>query len=256
MNAQIHRRILNMEISSSVVLPVTAVQMAAFSIWIVLTYGTYDAYMSAIKDPAMDTYIKENLLPDEMKTVMRRSEQFRGEKYGDIHIRQLLLNRRRVTAKMKNLKEKVGKLTFPNEAARTRTANRVAATGRRLAREADIVRENQMRAEYDAAYVASFNATYPMHLMQQQQQPVKIVKVHLCEEDEDADMEDDCVICMINHKKADSCIVNNCGHQFGSKCLKKWTGRCGGSATATCPLCRTTITEMTEFTYDGMYDAM
>ena len=245
-----------MEVNSSVVLPVSAAQMTAFSNWIIQTYGTYDAYIGALKDPAMDLYIKENMLPVEMQTVMRRSERFRGEKYGDVTIQTLLLYRRRITAKMKNLKEKVGKLTFPNEAALTRTANREAAASRSQARSLALVRENQLQAAYDAAYdaayaaadaafAATFNAPYPTYM--QYQPLVRIVKVHLLAEDSCMDGDGDCAICMIKHVKTDSCVINNCGHQFGSSCLNKWTGR-GGGGRATCPLCRAVVTEITEFT--------
>ncbi len=246
-----------MEVTSSVVLPVSAALMTAFSSWIVQTYRSYDTFMGALKDPAMDLYIIENILPVEMQTVMlTRIDQFRGAKKYDIHTQRMQLYRKRITAKMKNLKEKVGKLTFPNETAMIRTANREAAANRRRARD---LMENQMREAYmarDAAFAATFNEPFPVYV---QQQPIvfaspTIVKVHLGEEDEDVCMEGDCVICMINHKMTDSCIISNCGHQFGNKCLKKWTGRGGASSAATCPLCRTVVTEITEFTYDGMHD--
>ena len=52
-------------------------------------------------------------------------------------------------------------------------------------------------------------------------------------------MDDDCVICLAHHKMTDACVIN-CGHQFGRICLSKWKKD-------TCPLCRTTIKEITEF---------
>ena len=54
-------------------------------------------------------------------------------------------------------------------------------------------------------------------------------------------MDDDCVLCLSTHKMTDACVIN-CGHQFGRKCLTKWNTR-----VATCPLCRTEVTEITEF---------
>jgi hypothetical protein len=59
------------------------------------------------------------------------------------------------------------------------------------------------------------------------------------EEAETCCMDDDCVICLSTHKMMDACTIN-CGHQFGRICLAKWKND-------TCPLCRTTIKEITEF---------
>jgi hypothetical protein len=57
--------------------------------------------------------------------------------------------------------------------------------------------------------------------------------------DEASVMDDDCVICLAQHKMTDACTIN-CGHQFGSVCLSSWKKD-------TCPLCRTKITEVTVF---------
>lgn len=240
-----------MEITSSVVLPVTPIQMTAFSTWIKNTYTTYDAYVGALKSPAMDTYIKENILPIEMKTALRRSEPFIGEKYGDVNIQRLLLDRRRVVAKMKNLKGKVGTMTFPIESAQTRMVNRVATTERREVRIANVLREQQMRADYDAAYAAAYEEWNPFVFTPPPTPvfapaPPKIVKILLTPEEGEVCMEGDCGICLVNHKLTDVCVLN-CGHQFGSKCMEKWT-KIGNSGTAnTCPLCRTLVAEITEF---------
>jgi len=217
------------EISSTVVLPVTDAQMTAFSAWIKNTYVTYDGVMGAIKSPAIDTYIKTHILPIEMNEVLRRSERFRGEKWGDGTIQWLLMNRRRVTAKMTNLKGKIVTMTFPIEAAQARRANRAAATSRRLDRIAADLRYEQERQAYQAAYdirVATEQAKIYRHT---------IVTLS----DEHALMDADCAICLQNHNMTDACTIN-CGHQFGSACLAKWKKD-------TCPLCRTTIKERTVF---------
>jgi len=56
---------------------------------------------------------------------------------------------------------------------------------------------------------------------------------------EDTLMDEDCAICLVQHKMTEACSIN-CGHQFGSVCLAKWKKD-------TCPLCRTQITETTVF---------
>jgi hypothetical protein len=216
------------EITSSVVLPVTDAQMAAFSTWVINTYVTYDGFQAAIKSPAIDTYIKTHILPQEMNNVLRRSERFRGEKWGDVNIQWMLLNRRRVTAKMNNLKGKIVTRTFPIEAALSRRDQRAAATIRRQAREAEQLRLEQQMQAYYAAVERRDAKVYPY--------PLTITKQLSAEE---SVMDDDCVICLSTHKMTDACTIS-CGHQFGITCLAKWKKD-------TCPLCRTKITETTVY---------
>ena len=66
-----------------------------------------------------------------------------------------------------------------------------------------------------------------------------IIKKVLSKEEVEAVMDDDCVICLATHKMTDACTIN-CGHQFGKLCLSNWKKD-------TCPLCRTIVTEITEF---------
>lgn len=241
-----------MEITNSVVLQVDPLQMAAFSTWIKNTYTTYDGYMGALKAPAMDTYIKENILPAEMKTALLLAEPYIGDRNGDANIRKLLLDRRRVIAKMKNLKRKVGTITFPEESAEARRINRATATNRRenilrIAQIANILRDQQIRADYDTAYAAAYEEWNPFHYT-----PIpppilhspapKTVIVQLAQGKEAMCMNGDCGICLVNHTLTEACVLN-CRHQFGSKCMAKWT-KIGNN---TCPLCRTSVTEITEF---------
>lgn len=218
------------EISSSVVLPVTDAQMTAFSAWVIETYVTYDIFQAAIKSPEIDTYIKTHILPQEMNTVMRVSERYRGEKWGDVTIQTLLLYRRRITAKMKNLKDKIGTMTFPIESAQTRRVLRIAATSRRLVREVEQLRYEQQRQAFRERERRDAKV-YPFP-------EIKLPTIVTLTEAESV-MDDDCVICLAQHKMTDACTIN-CGHQFGSVCLAKWKKD-------TCPLCRTKITETTVF---------
>lgn len=234
-----------MEISSSVVLPVTDDQMQAFKSWIMTTYGTYHIYMGAMKDPAMDAYIKEHLLPAEMKSALRFSEPYIGEKHGDIHIKRLLLNRGRVMAKIKNMKGKIGTLTFPVESALARRINRDAATDRRDSRTATILHAQQVRAEYiahmEATYEERVAAVRERNSVNSLPDKFTIVRVQIVMT---APMDEDCAICMGNHTMSEACMINDCGHQFGRECLTKWTSLKG---TSSCPLCRKTVTEISEF---------
>jgi hypothetical protein len=234
------------QISTSVVLPVTDAQMMAFCAWIVRTYVSYDRFMDALKSPDVDTYIKTHILPLEMLDVLHMSHPYIGEKRGDNNIRRLLLYRRRVIAKMTNLKGKIVRMTFPVEAARTRIENLAAALNRRQEREAYRLRYEQERQ----AYLDYTNATYASRVREvherREAMSAKVypypptVKIQLSEDDaKTLVMDDDCVICLAQHKMTDACTIN-CGHQFGRLCLAKWKKD-------TCPLCRTQITETTVF---------
>ena len=124
------------------------------------------------------------------------------------------------------------------------------ATDRRLAREAVELQELQLRAVYDAAiafrdsYYANAGANpVRMFPFPDMKAPYSVVKTILTKEDADTCIMDcDCVVCMVQHKMTDACVTN-CGHQFGSACLAAWKNN-------TCPLCRTKITELTEFSYE------
>jgi len=61
----------------------------------------------------------------------------------------------------------------------------------------------------------------------------------LTEEQANEEMEDECAICMSNHKMIDVCIVT-CGHQFGITCLEHWKHN-------TCPLCREPVKQVIKY---------
>ena len=221
------------EITSSVVLPVTDAQMTSFSEWVINTYVTYDSFMGAIKSPAIDTYIKTHILPHEMQSVLRRAEPFIGEKRGDIYVHRLLIDRRRVIAKMNNLKDKIVTRLFPIEAAQIRRDKRAAALYRRQLREATQIRLDQQTLAYRDYMIERRGRGLPFPEINLP----TIVTLTLTEEE--TLMDDDCVICLTQHKMTDACTIN-CGHQFGSVCLSSWKKD-------TCPLCRTRVTEITEY---------
>ena len=228
------------EISSSVVLPITDAQMRAFSTWVLNTYETYARFMDAIKSPEVDRYIKSHILPLEMLDMLSMSGPYIGEKYGDNNIRLLQLYRRRIFAKMKNLKGKVASMTFPSEAAQTRRDNRVAAVARRQYNEARQIRLDRETLEYRDYMIATDAHELRLAMSAKIYPYPPTVKIQLSEEDaETLVMDDDCVICFSQHKMVDACTIN-CGHQFGRLCLAKWKKH-------TCPLCRTQIVKTTVF---------
>jgi hypothetical protein len=242
------------EITSSVVLPVTDAQMRAFSAWIQNKYVTYDGYQAAIKSTELDTYIKIHILPQDMNNVLRVTELFRGEKRGDVNIQRLLLYRRRVTAKMNNLKGKAATFTFPFEAAQARRANRDAAIARRQYREATQIRLDQAAVAYRNYLIETYDdrvreVQESISAMSAKVYPYPpVVKIQLSEEDaKTCVMDDNCAICLQKHMMTDACKIN-CGHQFGRLCLAKWKRD-------TCPLCRTPITEKTVFIDTYLKDA-
>jgi hypothetical protein len=228
-------------ISSTVVLPVTDAQMRAFGAWVIETYVTYDGFMGAIKSPAVDTYITTHILPHEMQSVLHRAEPFIGKKRGDIYVYRLLIDRRRVIAKMNNLKGKIATMLFPNEAAQTRRDKRAAALYRRQLAEATQIRLDQQAL----AYRDYMNERRARGLPFPEINLPTIVTLTLSEKD--ALMDDNCVICLAQHKMTEACKIN-CGHQFGSVCLAKWKKD-------TCPLCRTEIIEKTVFIDSYLKDA-
>jgi hypothetical protein len=226
-----------MAITTTRVFPVTDGQVEAFSIWANNTYVTYDGYVGALNAPALDTYIRTHILPMEMKSILRETEPYIGVNHCDIHTQRLQLYRKRILKKIKYMKEKLGKLAFPVEAAQIRIDNRAAFINRRQSIVALHIQQQQYFDEYDEAVRLGLQFSPDIHPVII---PRTIVTKQLSKEDaESCVMDDDCVICLAMHKMTDACTIN-CGHQFGRKCIAKWKKD-------TCPLCRTTIKEITEY---------
>lgn len=225
-----------MEITDSLVFPVTDGQVIAFSVWAIHTYGTYNSYLGAFKAPALDTYIRTHILPLEMKSILRETEPYIGVNHCDIHISRLQSYRKRILDKIKYMKGKLGKLAFSIDAAEIRRVKREAALMRRQQIEALEMQQRQYYAEYAREVLLRLEIA-----------PVTIVTKQLTKEEADTRvMEDNCVICMDTHKMTDACTTN-CGHQFGRACLTKWTNLGHSTGRTRCPICRTAVTEMTQY---------
>ena len=239
-----------MEITSSKVFPVTDGQVIAFGIWANNTYGTYNGYLGAFKAPAIDTYIRTHILPLEMKSVLRETEPYVGVSCSDIHIQRLQSYRKRILDKIKYMKGKLGKLAFPIDAAEIRRVKREAILRRSQHLEALDAQQRRYFAEYAEAVRLGLQFS---PFMGPEIAPTAIVTKQLTKDNEESDtcvMDDNCVICMDTHNMIDACTTN-CGHQFGRDCLTKWSKLSGHNhyyhAGTKCPLCRTIITEITEY---------
>jgi hypothetical protein len=244
-----------MEITASLVIPVTDGQVSAFGIWANNTYGTYNGYLGAFKAPALDTYIRVNILPQEMKSILRETEPYIGVKHGDLHISRLQSYRKRILDKIKYMKGKLGKLAFPIDAAEIRRDRRDAIIRRRQHLEALEAQQRRYFAEYAEAVRLGLQFS---PFMGPEIAPTTIVTKQLTKEESDTCvMDDNCVICMDTHKMIDACTTN-CGHQFGSACLTKWSILSGHNrdyhAGTKCPLCRTIIKEITEYVELSLLD--
>ena len=237
-----------MEITSSLVFPVTDDQVAAFSAWANNKYGTYASYLGAFKAPALDTYIRTHILPLEMKSILRETEPYVGVQSVDIHISRLQKYRKLILDKIKYMKGKLGKLAFPIDAVEIRRVKREAILRRRQHLEALEAQQRRYFAEYAEAVRLGLQFS---PFMGPEIAPTAIVTKQLTKEESiTCVMDDNCVICMDTHKMIDACTTN-CGHQFGRACLTKWSKLSGHNrdyhAGTKCPLCRTIIKEITEY---------
>uniref|UniRef100_A0A6C0HHY1 RING-type domain-containing protein n=1 Tax=viral metagenome TaxID=1070528 RepID=A0A6C0HHY1_9ZZZZ len=210
-------------ISTSKVIPTSTEQVESFSAWATGKYQTYKEYMNPTQKEEISKRIRSNIFTVEMKSMWRDTEPYVGMKTPDIHIGRLLVYRKRLEEKLKFMREKLGKLAFPVEAASIREHQRVESSRRRLERQAP---------------VAVVSMWLPEH---QGQGLIPKVFKQLTEEEAKAKMEEACAICMNHHSMVHTCLVN-CGHRFGAACFKKWSDK-----HANCPLCRTWCTEITEY---------
>jgi hypothetical protein len=244
-----------MEISTSLVIPVTDGQVEAFSAWANNTYVTYAVYLGAFKAPAIDTYIRTHILTLEMKSILRETEPYVGVKYCDFHISRLQSYRKRILDKIKYMKGKLGKLAFPIDAAEIRRVKREAVLRRHQALEDLRIQQQQYFAAY--AEAIRLGLEFSPEMGPEIAPPTIVTKQLTKEEVETCVMDDNCVICMDTHNMIDACTTN-CGHQFGSACLTKWAKIAGHNhdyhAGTKCPLCRTIIKEITEYVELSLLD--
>ena len=210
-------------ISSSKVIVTSAEQVQSFSAWATGKYQTYQEYMDPTQKEETGKRIRTTIFTVEMISVWRETNPYVGLKIPNLHMSRLLVYRKRLEEKIKYMREKLGKLAFPVEAASIREHQIAESSRRRLERRAP-------------------TSVVVMWLPEHKSQGLipKVIK-QLSEEEAKATMEEACVVCMDNHSMVDTCLVN-CGHRFGAACFKKWSDK-----HANCPLCRTWCTEITEY---------
>jgi len=234
-----------MVITTSNVFPVTDGHVSAFTAWAKNKYGTYNGYLDAFKTkaPAIDIYIRTHILPLEMKSILRETEPYIGVNHSDFHISRLQIYRKRILNKIKHMKCKLGKLAFPIEARQVIINNRAAFLNRRQA----IVAEHIYQQRYFAQYEEDVRLGLQFSPEMRPYEPVSIIKKQLTKEEaETYVMDDNCAICLAKHKMIDACNTN-CGHQFGRTCLTKWDNVEHIFDRTRCPICRTDLSEITEF---------
>jgi hypothetical protein len=239
-----------MAITPSLVFSVTDEQIESFSIWTKNKYGTYNGYLGALKAkaPAIDIYIRTHILPMEMKSILRETEPYIGVNHCDTHISRLQIYRKRIFNKIKYMKGKLGKLAFPIEARQIIIDNRAAFLNRRQA----IVAEHMYQQQYFAQYEEDVRLGIQFSPEIRPYEPISIIKKQLTKEEaETCVMDDDCAICLSKHKMMDACNTN-CGHQFGRACLTKWGNVENIFDRTRCPICRTDVTEITEYVVDEL----
>lgn len=190
-------------ISEGGLIPLTDEKIDAFTLWARETYGNYSVYRALLREPILDSYIQDHIFTQDMKTIWRVSEPYMGVTTDRLRIQELILKRKKLVQKIKYMKIKLGKLAFPDEAREVREEERL--------RRGPTVRDIRN----------------------------KIFVEVLTEEQANEEMEDECSICMSNHKMIEVCIIT-CGHQFGSTCLDNWKYN-------TCPLCREPVNQVIKY---------
>lgn len=114
-----------MEIDKSLSIPVSTEQVVAFKEWVIKRYGEYAVYRARtarlMPDAEIDEYIGSHILTQEMVDVLNESETFVDVKTTPVlHIRNLLLCRKRVLDKIKYMKWELGEKAFAEEIAERR----------------------------------------------------------------------------------------------------------------------------------------
>lgn len=195
---------------------VTDDQVEAFRIWATYKYGNYMAYYEAIQSVEITQYIRINIISNELNHFLLQTDIYAGITCNNPHIKSLQIRRQSILIKMNCIKTMLGRRAFAQEVAVRR------------AHQEELFRQRSLRQHVISP---SNNLTTR-----------KIVQKKLTDDETQNSMSEDCVICLIKHNMAATCVIP-CGHQFGSKCFARWKNN-------TCPLCRTPCMVVTEFVSD------
>ena len=200
--------------------------------WAQERYVNYSAYRLACNENVntIDRYIRTNIFTRDMKSIWRQAEPYIDISDTNENIKRLQTYRKRLVTKIKYMKVKLGKLAWPVESAEE--VRRQRATSPTYV--GPIMREDGsgMSLYIDEVIPIYVEATIPC-----------IKEKYLCITNDIAEkyIKESCAICLDKHIIGDICMPNcGNGHIFGADCFRDWKLN-------TCPLCRSTCSEITVF---------
>lgn len=231
--------VMTLTVNEGSVIPVTPEQVRAFSTWATTVYRNYGTYKESIYSPVIDEYMHNYILTPEMKAIWRASEPGGNvaATYDAPSANRLKIYRSRLKKKIRYMKEKLGKQAFRQEYREVMSQERESRMNAMRAHREQLEREQ--REENNNPYSNRGQLSYFLSLAALKTFTYKKQIKVVTEDFVNKDMDDACGICMEVHKMSDVCVTS-CGHQFGSKCMSRWKK-------PSCPLCRSTCTEVTEY---------
>ena len=249
---------MSVVIDSKVSIPMSNADKFAFKTWIRDKYVDYASYKAALRnDNSIDTYVRTNILTQDMKTMWIESESYVNVKSDDLGVKRIQLYRSRINNKVKYMKMKLGEFAYKEEllAIRRQEQERVRLANER--RRADLIRilTNEIGEERYREFIISnpqvteANMLSYLSMSRRNRNIVKLgvnvtyTKKEISQEDAESLMTDDCCICMEKHT-LNSVIQGSCGHQIGKCCFQEWANK--SKTNVYCPLCRADCNHVSE----------
>ena len=192
-------------IDKIVSVPVSNHQKQLFKTWLREKYSDYESYKASSRnDQTIETYIRMNILTEDMNTVLIESEQYKNVRSEDLGVKRMQLYRKRIMNKIKYMKAKLEAFAYHEE----------------------IIQERE-------------RTTAMLQIVRVQQNSAPVIVNYTKKEIKCTDaikgMTDDCCICMEKHS-INKVIEGKCGHQMGKSCFQEWANKSKGHVY--CPLCR------------------
>ena len=236
---------MSIVIDTKLTLPVTEDQSQAFARWAKSQYSNFREYNEALKSTrTIEEYIRENLMPTEMKQVWEESELYVRSRSNEPHVKQYKLYRQRINKKINYMKVKLGEFAYRYEVRAYRQEEQQKIREQLRARRINIllhfhgledelfnilVNDPGLTEANMHDYIARVrNASLKKY-------NVSYNKKEISEEYANTLMKEDCCICMDKHTM-NSIIEGPCGHQIGKYCFQEWSKKAKGHVN--CPLCR------------------
>ena len=193
-----------MDLIDNRAIPVTDEQVQAFKIWVKDKYGGREEFQIELRNKkreVLEYYFVHNIFSTELVDAFYKSTPYVDKKSREPEIVELQGYRRRLDIKISRTSTDLIKRAFPKE-----EDNKEVTDSLKLQRHT-----TQLRFEHYWYY--------------QGRVPRYTVFLHAPANASPAD----CEICLSTHSILDTCVTN-CGHEFGTKCLKEWDY-------ITCPTC-------------------